>query len=147
MVLPLDGSELSEQAIPHAVSMAEALGVGITILRSISPSAYGFGYADYYAPQIYADVTADVDADVRSYLVRTAERLRKLGVSYVDTHAAGGYPSDAIVDEVGEDGSKLVVMSSHGRSGVGRWVLGSVADRVATHSAGPVLIAPPTGAR
>ena len=147
VVLPLDGSELSEQAIPHAVSMAEALGVGITILRSISPSAYGFGYADYYAPQIYADVTADVDAGVRSYLVRTAERLRKLGVSYVDTHAAGGYPSDAIVDEVGEDGSKLVVMSSHGRSGVGRWVLGSVADRVATHSAGPVLIAPPPGAR
>ena len=142
VVLPLDGSELSELAIPHAVTMAGALGLGVTLLRSISPTAYGFGYADYYAPQVYADVTADVDADVRGYLANAAERLRKLGVGHVDTHAASGYPGDAIVDEVGDDGGKLVVLSSHGRSGVGRWVLGSVADRVATHSTGPVLVVP-----
>jgi nucleotide-binding universal stress UspA family protein len=142
VVLPLDGSELSELAIPHAVTMAKALGLGVTILRSVSPSAYGFGYADYYAPQVYADVTADVDADVRGYLAILAERLRKLGVGYADTHAAGGYPGDAIVDEVGTGGAKMVVMSSHGRGGVGRWVLGSVADRVVTHSTGPVLVVP-----
>ncbi len=142
VVLPLDGSELSEQAIPHAVTMAQALEVGITVLRSISPTAYGFGYADYYAPQIYADVTADVDADVRGYLAQAAERLRKMGVAKVETHAADGYPGDAIVDEVGDDGAKLVVMTSHGRTGIGRWVLGSVADRVVSHSAGPVMIVP-----
>jgi nucleotide-binding universal stress UspA family protein len=54
-----------------------------------------------------------------------------------------GYPGTAILEELGEGGDKLAVMGTHGRSGVKRWVLGSVADRVIRHSSGPVLVVRP----
>ncbi len=82
---------------------------------------------------------------MRDYPVRTAERVRRMGPSNVDTHTADGYPGTAIVDEVGHDPTKLVVMTTHGRSDMGRWVLGSVTDRVIRHSAGPVLVIPARG--
>ncbi len=144
VVLPLDGSAVSEEALPHAVAVAKALDVGITLIRTISPMSYGDAFADY-VPAIYDDVTSEVESDVSDYLAFHAGRIQGLGIEDVVQVSASGYPAAAILDEVGDDGEKLVVMGTHGRSGVGRWLLGSVADRVVRHSQGPVLIIRPTG--
>ncbi|MDA1035876.1 MAG: universal stress protein [Chloroflexi bacterium] len=142
VILPLDGSGVSGAAGPHAIEMAKMLGVGITLIRSISPMSYGDTFADY-VPSMYEDLASEIEADVRDYLSSEAQQVRDAGVSDVKEKAIDGYAGSAILDEVGDDGDSLVVMATHGRSGIGRWVLGSVADRVVRHSPGPVLIIPP----
>jgi nucleotide-binding universal stress UspA family protein len=126
--------------------MAKMLGVGITLIRSISPMAYGDRFADY-VPSMYEDLASEIETNVRDYLASEASELRDAGVSDVSEKTIDGYAGSAILDEVGDDGDSLMVMATHGRSGIGRWVLGSVADRVVRHSPGPVLIVPSTRSR
>lgn len=142
VVLPLDGSERSAVALNHAVTLAKALGVGVTLLRSISPMAYGDTFADY-VPTMYEDLAGEIEEDVRDYLSFEAKQLQAAGITKVEEKAIDGYPATAILDEVGDTGDSLVVMATHARSGIGRWVLGSVTDRVVRHSAGPVLVVRP----
>ena len=144
VILPLDGSEVSRIALPLAVDLAKSLGIGITVLRSISPMSYGDSFADY-APSMYEDLTAEIEKDVQESLSKEAQVIRGMGIPDVAEHAVDGYAGTAILDATGDEGDNIVVMATHGRSGVGRWVLGSVADRVVRHSPGPVLVVrPPT---
>ena len=139
VVVPVDGSALSERAIPMAVDIARSLGVGITIMRAldlgleetISASSVG-------EPPIIN--TEEMRAESQSYVDNIAKRVRDLGIADYDTRTIDERPAEAIVEEVGEAGDKLVVMGSHGRSGATRWLLGSVSDNVVRHSTGPVLI-------
>ncbi|MEX2430916.1 MAG: universal stress protein [Dehalococcoidia bacterium] len=142
VILPLDGSETAEAALPHAVAAAKALGASLTLLRSISPLVYGDTFADY-VPAMYEDLAAEMDAEVRGYLGRMAERARGQGVRDVEEHAVDGYAANAILDEMGTAGDRMVVMATHGRMGIERWVLGSVTDRVVRHGSGPVLVVHP----
>jgi nucleotide-binding universal stress UspA family protein len=142
VVLPLDGSDKSHLATAHAVEMAKDLGVGITLLRFISPMAYGDTLADY-VPTMYDDLAGEVESDVRDFLVHGAEGLRAQGVTDVAQKAVDGYAAPAFLDEVGDDGDSLVVMATRGRAGIGRWVLASVSDRVVRHSTGAVLVVRP----
>ena len=142
VVLPLDGSHRSGVAMDHAVEMANALNLGVTLLRSISPMAYGDTFADY-VPSMYENLADEIETDVQDYLAHEAQQLRAAGIADVAEKAVDGYAASAILDEVGDDGDAIVVMATHGRAGIGRWVLGSVADRVIRHSTGPVLVARP----
>ena len=142
VILPLDGSERSSVAMSHAVELAKALGTGVTLLRSISPMAYGDTFADY-VPTMYEDLAGEIEADVKEFLSNEAKQVRSAGITDVDEKAIDGYPATAIIDEVGDEGDSLVVMATHARSGIGRWVLGSVTDRVVRHSTGPVLVVHP----
>jgi len=142
VVLPLDGSERSAEALDHAVTLAKALNVGVTLLRSISPMAYGDTFADY-VPTMYEDLAGEIEEDVRDYLSFEAKQVRDAGIATVTEKAIDGYPATAVIDEVGDAGDSLVVMATHARSGIGRWVLGSVTDRVVRHCTGPVLVVRP----
>lgn len=139
VVVPVDGSALSEAAIPIAVDIAQSLGVGITIMRALDIGLEGtIPVSDY--GEVPVINTEEMRAASEAYVSNISKRVRDLGVSDFDTKTIDERPADAIVDEVGEAGDKLVVMSSHGRSGPGRWLLGSVADNVVRHSMGPVLV-------
>jgi nucleotide-binding universal stress UspA family protein len=92
---------------------------------------------------VYDDLTVEIQTDVQDYLAREAEVIRRMGITDVAEQGIDGYPATAILDEVGDDGDKIVVMATHGRAGIGRWVLGSVADRVVRHSPGPVVVVRP----
>jgi nucleotide-binding universal stress UspA family protein len=142
VVLPLDGSERSGIAVTHAIEMAKALNVGVTLVRSISPMAYGDTFADY-VPSMYENLADEIKTDVQDFLAHQAQQLRAAGVANVAEKAVDGYAASAILDEVGEVGDSIVVMATHGRAGIGRWVLGSVSDRVIRHSTGPVLVVRP----
>ena len=75
-----------------------------------------------------------------NYLQGLTEGLQSQGILSVVHHLPHGHPAGAILDLIGDTPDSLVVMTTHGRSGIGRWVLGSVADRVVHHSGGPVLL-------
>jgi nucleotide-binding universal stress UspA family protein len=139
VILPVDGSEVSERAIPMAVDIARSLGVGITVLRALDLDLEGTipasGVDEF--PVLNME---KMRAESQSYVDDIAKRVHDLGITDCDTRIVDERPAQAIVDEVGEGGDKLVVMGSHGRSGATRWLLGSVSDNVVRHSAGPVLI-------
>ena len=137
VLLPLDGSSTAEAAIPHGVEIAKTLGLGITLLHATSRLSPAEVYTEYI---VYDDWFTQVQTDARSYLGGIAQRIRGQGVEDVNEHVMVGNAGSLILDAADD---ALVVMATHGRSGVGRWLLGSVTDRVVRHSSGPVLVVRP----
>ncbi len=120
IVVTTDGSALAESILPHAVGLSKALGSRIQLVR-VTPEDRS-------------------DADERDHLLRMAERLKGEGVSEVAVEVLNGDAATAIVEFIDHSPGSLVAMTTHGRSGLGRWALGSVTDRVVRHAAAPVLV-------
>ena len=132
ILVPLDGSELAERALPYAEVMARANGCRILLLRVVPASHV-----------IVGDPMADQAKAVReaeSYLADVAARLKTPQI--IESAVFIGDPADSIVEEIDLRNVDLVVMSTHGRSGLGRWVYGSVADQVMRRAMVPVLLIP-----
>jgi nucleotide-binding universal stress UspA family protein len=89
---------------------------------------------------MYEEFSREEDARAMQYLHQVKERLNRQGVSSVEERLLKGYAADAIVDLARETPYSLVAMTTHGRSGVGRWLLGSVADRLVCQSRDLVLV-------
>ena len=148
IVAPLDGSTRAELSLPHLADLATALGVGITLLRVTPTAEYYRNHMStvqlrhesgpgWMSPNELAD--ADSKA-VTAYLSQVKDRLiddHSLEVT-ID-HQQNDNVAQAIIDKASRQGS-LVVMSSHGQSGIRRLMLGSIADRVVRRSTGPVLV-------
>ena len=150
VVVPLDGSALSELAIPHAVSMAAALSARITALQITPTTDYYRRQLTVVTPEMGAipdfdpgspEEMADEDAQtVNAYLEDVSNRMAIDHAHGVDTaHVVDDNIAQSIIDQAAAQPS-LVVMTTHGRSGVGRMVLGSVTDRVIRHSNTPALV-------
>ncbi len=120
VVLPLDGSQIAEQAVPHATALAKALQLNVQLVR-VAESAAARGEAG-------------------NYLSQMGEKMRQDGLSEVQERVLEGDPATVIVDMTHESSKNLLAMTTHGRSGIGRWVLGSVTDRVVRYSGAPVLV-------
>ena len=143
VVLTLDGSDLSEQALPHAAVMAKSLGVGVTVLRAVSLNPYGEAFTEYAPIHVGQDVAGEMESEAGEYVAARVADLQSEGVADVTGSVVTGYPASVILDEVGDAGDKLVTMATHGRAGMARLLLGSVTDRVVRHSAGPVFVIRP----
>lgn len=145
IIAALDGSALSEGVLLHVGPLAKALNLKTTLLR-VTPSAAQYYRAYDWSGQAYGwtpDLTKwaqEVDADAREYLGRVAEKLRKEHYPAVEERLLNGDAASAIVETAKGIPDSLVAMTTHGRSGVGRWALGSVADRVVRDSESPVLL-------
>jgi nucleotide-binding universal stress UspA family protein len=140
LLVPLDGSELSESALAHATDFGELFGSAYHLTRIVS---YPIDIASPYLPhtvQMNQSILADAKSGAAEYLEDHADRMRKRGLRVttsviVDTQAGHGILSEA--DAVGCD---LIAMSTHGRRGVGRVVLGSTADKVLRGTHVPLLL-------
>lgn len=131
ILLPLDGSEMSESAIPHAEMLALACGTKkVTIIHVVERSRYEGLPATRKRPGVY--------------LQRTAARLEAKGIP-TSIKVLTGDPSESIISYVENNPCDIIVMASHGRSGVTRWAVGSVADKVFRASSVPVLLVKSTG--
>ena len=149
LIVPLDGSQLAELALAHAAYLAVAMELPVTLLQAnpteaeyYSYIATGPGMLPTSAPSSpsISDMIELADNEANSYLAEVRDRLIALNVRSVETHVALGSPADCIVDLVTENPGSTVVMTTHGRSGPGRMLLGSVAERVVRHSGCPVLL-------
>ena len=131
ILVPLDGSFLGELALRPAVDLAREKGAKLVLLRAAE------------AHTTLADPTEAQVAAVReaeSYLASARTRVRDGGVEEVETSVWYGRPAEAIVEAARYRGADLIVMSSHGRSGLGRLVLGSVAESVLRATPTPILL-------
>jgi nucleotide-binding universal stress UspA family protein len=119
VVVPLDGSELAEAALLYGKALAERFGATLYLIRVVD-----------------IDAPADVAAAAREYLAKTAQ---KVGIA-AEITVRYGDPAAEIVDLVLELPDPAITMTTHGRSGLGRWLYGSVADRVVRNAGVPVLL-------
>jgi nucleotide-binding universal stress UspA family protein len=143
VIVPLDGSELGESVLPMAAGLAKKLGLEVVLFRAshIPYNVYA-GDEGFYAGN-YDKMIAGVHDEAREYLDKKATELKKLGVAKVSCVTKEGFAGDEIISLGRKTPDNLIAMCSHGRSGVQRWVLGSVAETVMRHSGGPVLITRP----
>lgn len=139
IVVPLDGSGLAEQVLPHVVALAKLLELKVTLIMVTPSETDYYQYAENLAAT-YRDLFAKGSADALDYLLGIKHRLQQEGIRTVEEQLLQGDPAAAIVDHAREVRDNFVAMTTHGRSGVGRWFLGSVADRVVRYSGDPVLV-------
>jgi nucleotide-binding universal stress UspA family protein len=132
-IVPLDGSELSERAVPFGRMLADAVGARLVLMRVVPPA----GPFDPREPAEQAKAMADANAYVSSFVVPVE------GGTSIEALAYAGDPATLIVEEARARLASLVVMSTHGRSGVGEVIFGSVTREVIRRAQGAVLVIPP----
>lgn len=139
IVVPLDGSELAEQALPDAEALARLTGAPIHLIRVVDPTQlpwYGaFGMAMDYAT--IQGALGDEENTANAYLDAVATRLRESGMT-VDTELRRGRADRELVAATGD--GDVIVMASHGRGGISRWLLGSIAEELLRHATVPILL-------
>ncbi|MEI7645184.1 MAG: universal stress protein [Chloroflexales bacterium] len=138
ILVPLDGSSLSEQILPHAVALASYDGAELTLLRAIEgPSASESGRSALYRP--HEINVADQRATADLYLSRLAVELLAAGHPAHTAVVAAEHPARAILTTAEERGADMIALATRGRSGITRTLLGSVADKVIRGGTLPVL--------
>jgi len=143
ILVATDGSELSAKGVDQGVRLAQKLGAAVTIVTVTEPwvsigADATFGWGGYSNPiDEYEKASA---ASAAMILKDASEAAASIGVTAKTFHIPNAYPADAIVAAATENGADLIVMSSHGRRGLGRLLLGSQASQVLTQSPLPVLI-------
>jgi len=138
IVVPLDGSKLAELALPHAAELARTLGLEIVLVRAFNLPAPVYS-AEEYTPNL-EDLWEQVGKEAQEYVDERLRQLKGQGLERVSAVSVQGFAADKIIDVARQKPESLIAMSTHGRSGVGRWVLGSVTERVVRHSDDPVLV-------
>ena len=144
ILVPLDGSELAEQVIPHVEALVKGRDVReVIFLRVVEPPPVAWAGVDYVMAE--SELTAMLtrrEENARNYLNQLCGRLQSLGV-LLTAQVVVGKADESIVDAATHHQVDLIVMATHGRSGVSRWLMGSVADRIVRWSCVPVLLIRP----
>lgn len=131
ILIPLDGSTLAESVVPKVLRFLEVTAPEVILFRAIP---------DVGLPRLDQNlIISKLTEGAEEYLGEVRERLEDQGVS-CRTLTRRGEPAEAILAACGEEGADLIAMSTHGRSGVGRWFFGSVAQKVSSHSDVPLLL-------
>lgn len=138
VMVPLDGSDLSERALSFAAQLARALSTDLLLVRAVSLDSPSYAYGGYMG---LADVHAQVVPAAAEYLDAVAERLKRQGVRARIKVLQGSAPQ-ALLTFAQETPNDLIVMTTHGRSGLSRWLMGSVGEAMVRASGDPVLIIP-----
>jgi nucleotide-binding universal stress UspA family protein len=138
ILVPLDGSELAESALPVAATIARATGSSLLLLRVVIPTPpSAFSTPE---PLVFRQDVSDVEyQQAAAYLQRHAEAKELYGIA-VQTHIMTGTPPQRILDCIETENIDLVVLCNRGATGLKRWALGSVALKILRHSRAPVLV-------
>lgn len=138
VLVPLDGSDVAECAFPHVEAIARGCDVvEVVLLRAIGPLPIPGDYVISEGDRTRLE--AQYRSAAQTYLEKATKQLAAAGLN-VRGDVIEGSAADAIVDYAGKKNMDLIIMATHGRSGIGRWALGSVADRVVRHAQSPVLL-------
>ena len=137
ILVPLDGSNLAEVVLPYAEELASRLGYEIVLVNVRTPAE------DPYHPILQSYLESMVQktkSNVHACLAKTRGRTTKAESVIVGSGILVGHPAEGIIDYADKENVDLIVMSTHGRTGVRRWALGSVADKVVRAYERPVLL-------
>ena len=140
VIVPLDGSSVAETALPYAEELAQKLAAEIMLVRAVSPGSLYIGtmadvpYIDPRAMELGENEAAD-------YLGRVADKLRDDGFAVSSQHLHA-QPAPGIVALASQTPQSLITLTTHGRSALARWFIGSVAEEVVETAETPVLVIP-----
>jgi len=139
ILLPTDGSKLSEVTIHKAVEFAKSIGAKVTGFH-VMPQFHVFTYRTEMLEDTREEYARDSRAHANSYLGVVQEAAKRAGVACETVSAVSDSPYEAIIQAAQARGCDLIMMASHGRRGVQGVLLGSETHKVLTHSRIPVLV-------
>jgi nucleotide-binding universal stress UspA family protein len=142
ILIATDGSELADKGLRHGLGLAKALGAAVTIVTVTDFwSPIGMANEALRGKRNPSDDYEKAMAEVAERILRTAEtKAQAAGVEANPIHVADKHPAQGIVETAATRGCDLIVMSSHGRRGAKRLMLGSQTAEVVTHTTIPVLV-------
>jgi nucleotide-binding universal stress UspA family protein len=133
IIVPLDGSSMAEQILDHAVELCRCLNMELILVRAFNTSFPGSTIR-------MKEVTAIVHDAAENYLKDMQQRVKAAGLKNVSYKVLQGVAAEQITDFALQTPNSLTAMCTHGRHGIGRWLLGSVTDAVIHSSEEPVLV-------
>ncbi|HEY33596.1 MAG TPA: universal stress protein [Dehalococcoidia bacterium] len=142
IIVPLDGSELAEAVLPHVETLARQRGAELEEIVLLKVCEYPFVAVEYPEDDgtRYINWAIEQCKNVsKEYLTRVKKRLEDTGLK-ISIEVLMGNTADEIIDYTKQNPCNLIVMSTHGRSGVGRWVFGSVANKILHGVSNPVFL-------
>jgi len=139
ILIATDGSDLAQRAVEQGLALAKTLGSKVTAVTVTEPwtAAVSGEWAVAFPVEDYEKAAA---ANAEKVLDAVQEAAVRLGVTCDAVHVKDQYAAEGIVEEAKARGCDLIVMASHGRRGIARFILGSQATRVLAHSSVPLLI-------
>ena len=140
IIVALDGSELAEAVLPSVAELAKAINLKVILLRSYTLPPIIGGYGAYIPDLNLNALKAESKKDAVSYLDSKVEQLKSQGLDDVTPLTSEGEAAETIIELARRSPNSLIAMCTHGRSGVMRWMLGSVTEKVVRHSGNPVLV-------
>jgi len=140
VIVPLDGSGLAEKALPHARALASKLKLDMHLVRTYSLPPDAYVVADGVIAQGPAQYRKNLHEESEKYLDGKVASLQADGFAAVSATVIEADAASELIELAEDSPQSLIAMSTHGRSGLGRWVLGSVAEKVAQNSRAPVLL-------
>jgi len=141
ILVPLDGSKVAEGVLPHAKSLAYSEGAELILLNIAANPAMDFAFSD---PGIAQSAMAEQEERSRKYMTDIEQELKSAGFK-TSTLLRVGSVAEVILGVAEELQVDVIAMSTHGRTGPARWLLGSIAERVVHNSKIPVLLIRATG--
>jgi nucleotide-binding universal stress UspA family protein len=138
VALALDGSSESERALSYAAALARLVSAPLALFSVVEPEP---GDLETVFPSVAAELRETARARIAEYLADAAARAGD-GIA-VETHVRSGDAADEILAFAEESGARAIALSSHGRSGIGRWFYGSTAGRLLREASAPLLVVGP----
>lgn len=138
ILLPTDGSELSDKAIGGAMQMAAKLGASVVGVTVVEP--YSYSTLSEYRPETFDDYEARMKAIAVERLEKVEAAAKAAGVKAETTVVKSFSPYEAIIEASKKAGCDVIFMASHGRRGLNALLLGSETQKVLTHSTIPVMV-------
>lgn len=145
ILLPTDFSDCGNYALSYAASLARTFGASIICVHVVEPMVPTVGYSGMTEPLPIADITDQLEHSAERELPKLAEREEVAGLE-VEEVIVHGEAASEIVRVAKERNVDLIVVSSHGRTGLGRILFGSTAEAVVRHASCPVLVVKPSQA-
>ncbi len=142
ILIPTDGSELAQRAVIHGLSLAKSVGASVTVL-TVEASFNVYDVPSSKVHQMsgaFAEHAEHAKAHAAKILSAVAEAAKAAGVPCDTVQIVQDHPYEAIIATAKDKGCDLIVMASHGRTGIAAIVLGSVTTKVLTHTSIPVLV-------
>ena len=140
IMVPLDGSELAECVLPHVEAFMKGFDLSDVILvRVVEPEMPSYHSEIPIDPKIMAQREAERKSSAKDYLNKVASRIKHEGTT-VRAEVLVGRVTESLTDYAEKHDIELILIATHGRSGVTRWVRGSVADKILRSANVPVLM-------
>jgi nucleotide-binding universal stress UspA family protein len=149
IMVPLDGSKLAECVLPHLETVVKGSdSPEVLLVRAVEPIAipYGREAAEIESMEQLKAFEDHNKVEAEKYLQEIAAQLRKGGIN-ASTYVIFGRAAEVLTEFASHNALDLIIIATHGRSGISRWVMGSVAERLIRSVAIPILVVRPPGAQ